>query len=709
MRTVFTFIIVIIGINGFCQAPEIEWQNTIGGSSGDILQSLQQTTDGGYILGGYSSSGISGDKTEASLGGDDYWVVKFNSSGAIEWQNTIGVSSVDYLTSLQQTTDGGYILGGSSSSGISGDKTEASLGSYDYWVVKLESSGAIEWQNIIGGSSHDYLYSLQQTTDGGYIIGGYSWSGISGDKTEALLGGTDYWVVKLESSGAIEWQNTIGGSSWDQLYSLQQTTDGGYILGGYSYSGISGDKTETSLGVSDYWVVKLNSSGAIEWQNTIGGSSDDALYSLKQTIDGGYILGGQSWSGISADKTEVSLGYNDYWVVKLNSSGAIEWQNTIGGNDGDYLYSLQQTTDGGYFLGGWSYSGISGDKTEASLGVSDYWVLKLNSSGVIEWQNTIGGSAYDDLISLRQTTDGGYILGGYSYSGISGDKTEASLGNYDYWVIKLMGDCTPAPELCNSLDDNCNGLIDDAITETISISAGGPITFCQGGNVLLTATYSGATLQWKKNGINIPGATSSTYLVTTKATYTCETTSPCGIATSTGIFVNVNKNPTAAITAGGATTFCAGGSVVLTANAGGGLNYQWYKGASLIAGATSLNYTATLAGNYKCRVTKTATGCFKNSNLITVTVPCKKGELLNDEDAFTIYPNPATDKLTINLNRSIINSSTVMITDILGKILARETIYSSAIEIDISQFSDGMYFIKMEINGEEFIARFIKN
>ncbi|QQR96328.1 MAG: T9SS type A sorting domain-containing protein [Bacteroidota bacterium] len=418
-------------------AQEIEWQNTIGGNYYDQLNSIQQTSDGGYILGGWSDSNISGDKTEDSQGNYDYWVVKLDAAGNIQWQNTIGGNSVDYLTSIQQTTDGGYILGGWSNSGVSGDKTENSQGANDYWVVKLDPIGYIQWQNTIGGGSYDYLTSIQQTTDGGYILGGMSQSDVSGDKTEICQGDFDYWVVKLDASGNIQWQNTIGGNSWDELESLEQTTDGGYMLGGYSYSDISGDKTENCQGNHDYWVVKLDASGNIQWQNTIGGNLDDLLYSVQQTSDGGYILGGASGSGFSGDKTESSQGYFDYWVVKLYTTGNIQWQNTIGGGSLDHLNSIQQTSDGGYILGGVSISDISGDKTENSQGANDYWVVKLDASGNIQWQNIIGGNSGDYLTSIQQTTDGKYILGGYSESNISGDKTESSQGNFDYWVVKL--------------------------------------------------------------------------------------------------------------------------------------------------------------------------------------------------------------------------------------------------------------------------------
>ncbi len=421
-------------------APGIEWQNTIGGSEGDILQSIQQTTDGGYILGGYSHSNISGDKTENINGNFDYWIVKTDSLGSIQWQNTIGGNHTDRLYSIQQTADGGYILGGYSGSYISGDKTENCIGNWDYWIVKTDSLGNIQWQNTIGGTDDDRLFTIQQTADGGYISGGYSSSNISGDKTENSMGEDDYWIVKTDSLGQIQWQNTIGGIDVDRLTSLQQTLDGGYILGGYSWSSISGDKTENFLGGCDYWIVKTDENGNIQWQNTIGGNDWDELYSIQQTSDGGYIFGGDSQSNISNDKTENSNGSADYWVVKTDMLGNIQWQNTIGGNNGDILYSIERTVDDGYILGGYSLSDISGDKTENRIGWWDYWIVKLDVNGNIQWQSTIGGDTTEYLYSIQQTIDGGYMLGGYSQSNISGDKTENCIGQYDYWIVKLFPD-----------------------------------------------------------------------------------------------------------------------------------------------------------------------------------------------------------------------------------------------------------------------------
>ncbi len=429
----------LVSENSFSQ--EIEWQNTIGGSGLDWLYSLQQTTDGGYILGGTSYSNISGDKTENHFGQGqgDYWIVKVDSLGVIQWQNTIGGDWSDQLYSIEQTADGGYILGGSSGSDSSEDKTENSIGGDDYWIVKTDSLGIIQWQKTIGGSNSDRLMSIHQTTDGGYILGGYSRSEISGDKSEnSKMGSEDYWIVKVDSLGGVQWDNTIGGRKEDELSSIQQTTDGGYILGGYSTSNISGDKTENRIGSYDYWIVKVDSQGVIQWQNTMGGSDGDVISSIDQTTDGGYILGGTSSSNISGDKSENSkMASGDYWIVKVDSLGVIQWQNTIGGSGYDQLTSIQQTSDGGYVLGGYSESNISGDKKENSMGYDDFWMVKVDSLGGVLWDNTIGGSYWDDITSIQQTTDRSYILGGGSSSNISGDKSENSMVSGDYWIVKL--------------------------------------------------------------------------------------------------------------------------------------------------------------------------------------------------------------------------------------------------------------------------------
>lgn len=424
-------------------APSIEWQNTIGSEDYDFLASMSKSNDGGYFLGGHSA-GSSGDKSEASLGSYDYWIVKIDNEGNIEWQNTVGSPDYDELKSVEATTDGGVLLGGWSLGGIGGDKTEANFGFEDYWIVKLDSEGNVEWDNTIGTSTNDYLYASKQVTDGGYILAGYTYGGISFDKTEANYGSFDYWIVRLDNAGNIIWQNDIGSFGADELYSIDITNDGGFILGGTTAgTSASGDRTENTWGWTDYWILKLDSSGNIEWQNLIGGTNAEQYPSIVQISNGEYVLGGESFSGLSGDKTEENIGVSDYWVIRLDASGNIIWQNTLGGSDADELNSVEPVSDGGFILAGNSYSGISGDKSEESLGALDYWVVKLDHNGNLIWENTIGGKKNDKLFTAQQTGDNGFILCGYSESGANGDKTESKIGYFDYWIVKLFPDIAP--------------------------------------------------------------------------------------------------------------------------------------------------------------------------------------------------------------------------------------------------------------------------
>ena len=229
--------------------PVISWQKSLGGSGYDRATSIQQTSDGGYIVAGNSSS-IDEDVT-GNHGNSDYWIVKLNSVGSIVWQKSLGGSGNDSATSIQQTSDGFYIVAGSSSS-INGDVT-GNHGGVDYWIVKLDSLGSILWQKSLGGSGNDYAQSIQQTSDGGYIVAGYSTS-INGDVT-GNHGNSDYWIVKLNHVGSIVWQKSLGGSGFDYAWSIQQTSDGGHIVAGYSTS-INGDVTGNH-GDYDSWIVKL--------------------------------------------------------------------------------------------------------------------------------------------------------------------------------------------------------------------------------------------------------------------------------------------------------------------------------------------------------------------------------------------------------------------------------------------------------------------
>jgi hypothetical protein len=420
----FSLLSIIFSFAFVYSQPTIQWQKTLGGANVDVAKSIQQTIDGGYIVAGYTTS-TDGDVT-GNQGSSDSWIVKLSNSGTIEWQECLGGSNWEYAQSIQQTTDGGYIVAGYSVS-TDGDLA-VNQGSTDIWVIKLSSSGIIEWQKTFGGTKSDIATSIQQTTDGGYIVAGETESN-DGDVT-GNHGSSDSWVLKLNSSGTIVWQKTFGGTEGDFASSIQQTTDGGYILlVGETYSN-DGDVTGNHGG-GDIWVVKLSSSGTIQWQKPLGGSRYDGARSIQQTTDGGYILAGDTTSN-DGDVTGEDINY-DIWVVQLNSSGTIVWQKIIGKPKGDYAFSIQQTTDGGYIVAAGT------ELTDGDLGepyLYDIWVFKLNSSGTILWEKTLGGSKIDVAFSIQQTTDGGYILAGYTESN-DGDVT-GKHGSEDIWVVKLL-------------------------------------------------------------------------------------------------------------------------------------------------------------------------------------------------------------------------------------------------------------------------------
>ncbi|WP_299675024.1 T9SS type A sorting domain-containing protein [uncultured Dokdonia sp.] len=422
----------------FCYSQDkIDWQNALGGEVFETLEDIVQTENGYFLAGCTLLSGMTGDITEPPIGdeGSDFWFVRLDNQGEIIWDRVIGTSDFDFVKSVDYTNDDGFIvIANNVATSLSGDLTEVTNGSTDAWVFKLDAQGIIEWQNSFGGTDLDAPVYIEQTTDGGYITLIRSRSNISGDKTENSQGGFDYWVVKLDESGVIDWQNTIGGNGFDNPNTILQTPDGGYVVGGTSGSSVSGDKTEPNVGSIDLWVLKLDNQGAIEWQNTIGGPDSDSLNSLTLTQDGGYILNSTSLSGIGGDKTEDSRGEQDYWVVKLSESGEIEWDKTLGGSDGDFGQSAVEFTNGNFVIGGFSESDISGDKIDATNGGRDYWVLTLSPGGELLRQVAVGGDDTDQFIELLEETDGTAVLAGYSRSSLSGDKDEEQEG---YWIVKL--------------------------------------------------------------------------------------------------------------------------------------------------------------------------------------------------------------------------------------------------------------------------------
>jgi len=316
---------------------DLDWNYTFGGDSEhDYGYSVQQTTDGGYIVTGVSSAGA----------GSDVWLLKTDSSGTLDWNQNFGGAGYEVGYSVQQTTDGGYIIVGYTVS--YGDGTDA-------YLVKTDSSGTLDWNQNFGASGYEAGKSIKQTTDGGYII--------VGETSSYGAGGSDIWLVKTDSSGTLDWNQVFGSSSNDSGNSVQQTIDGGYIVVGSTGYG--------DEGATNIWLLKTDSSGTLDWNQTFGGAGYDYGRSVQQTSDGGYIITG--------DYSE--SGGTKLWLIKTNSSGSQLWALD---SDLNYSgYSVQQTTDGGYIVTGTSTSSESTPCGSGTCYYHDLLLLKVDSAGNI--------------------------------------------------------------------------------------------------------------------------------------------------------------------------------------------------------------------------------------------------------------------------------------------------------------------------------------
>ncbi len=443
-------------------SQNILWEKSYGGKYADYLFDVQPTADYGFILAGSSLSDKSGTKSENNQGDLDYWVWKMDENGKPDWQKSLGGSGFDLLKSIKGTKDGGFILAGTSNSEKGLHKKDSCKGNTDFWVFKLNAKGDEQWQRTLGGTGQEELLTAFQTTDGGYILGGSSSSDVAvsistnttnknalmttkkdlTSKSEPSRGNMDYWIVKLNSQGEVQWQKTYGGKYADELRSMEQTKDGGYILGGYSNSPQSGDKTQTSIGIGDYWVVKIDASGGIEWQRTYGGNGDNQLYVIHQTNDEGYLIGGNSNStnSLTTKGGTVSNG-TDFWLLKIDAKGNKEWSQTYDYGKVDILTSLVENKDHTFLIGGYSQNDTSSESAlvlkKQTKGINDYIALKVDATGQEVWTQSVGSAGEDILRKLIETRDGGYLLAGTSNAASSMDKN-STIGSNDFWVVKLQ-------------------------------------------------------------------------------------------------------------------------------------------------------------------------------------------------------------------------------------------------------------------------------
>jgi hypothetical protein len=408
MKSILFFFILFLSAHAiWAQAPDTAWTRTFGGSGSEGGGEMIENTDGDYFFACTSTSNPSEQRTAPLKGARDIWVVKTDKNGTKIWDKSYGPGLIT-ATAMTATSDGGFIVGGNTDNGIGYDKTDTARGKLDIWIIKVDRNGAKVWDKTLGGSEGDELGNILETSNGEIIIVGFSSSPISGDKKSSNKGKGDGWIIKLSKDGHYIWDKSYGGNDGEQLTTGIVDNEGNYLFGGYSTSPISGDKSDTLRGGIDGWLVKTDANGNKIWDKTLGGDRTDFIQCMAEAKDGGYILGIISNSNISGDKNAGNKGADDCWLVKINKSGNLVWQKTIGGNKKDNSIAIDIDDSGGIYLGLESLSDISGDKTCAFIGPGqDSWIIKTDAEGNLEWQSCYEFAA---LYKATLTSDNDYVL-----------------------------------------------------------------------------------------------------------------------------------------------------------------------------------------------------------------------------------------------------------------------------------------------------------
>ncbi|MBN8680353.1 MAG: T9SS type A sorting domain-containing protein [Chitinophagales bacterium] len=402
---------------------QIIWQNTIGGKKYDECVSFQKTQDKGFILAAQSNSDAG--EIHQNLGGADIVLIKLDSLGNVKWIKNFGGSDHDLPYAIKATKDGGFIVVGNTAS--NDFDVNGNHGGLDAWIFKVDGDGGILWQRCFGGTKDDEFRDVIPDAAGGFLICGSTRSS-DGDIT-LNQGGSDYWAVKLDSVGSLEWSKTYGGNSLDDAWAIEETHDGGYVIGGESYS-TNGDVSGNN-GTQDAWLIKINWEGKIIWQNCFGGIAWEGIRDIISAEEEGFIMTG--FTASNNGDVSGNHGADDAWLFKVDAFGSLLWQRPFGGSQQDLGFALCKSIDGGYWAASVSRSN-DGDLTN-NKGSQDVWIFKLSEEGSLLWERSLGGSLIDFAKTIELSHDGKCVFAGYTRSqngDLSGPVEEA-----DIWVVKL--------------------------------------------------------------------------------------------------------------------------------------------------------------------------------------------------------------------------------------------------------------------------------
>jgi gliding motility-associated-like protein len=459
--------------------PAIQWQKCIGGTDFDGISEVILAQDGGFVICGVSSS-LDGDFSGSNPGSGDAFVMKTDASGNILWRKNYGGTLYEVANNIIPTTDGRYIFIGNTGSAdmdVVGYHPGATPGLSDVWVVKIDNNGVMQWNRCYGGPGRDEGYTIRPTPGGGYIIGAYVTK--DGGDVSGTHGSGDLWVIRIDGAGTLQWQRAFGGTEDDFHTVVIPSTGGGYMLAG-TMNSINGDVSCTST-TKALWLVKLDNTGNMQWQNCVTGDFVERTRSMSQTADGGYIIAGSGFLYVNPDATPE--GYEEAYVMKCDVSGNVQWRRIIGGHSGqDNFNTVHEMADGTYIVAGSSNS-TDGDIC-SNHGLMDAFIVKLNSDGSTNWRKTYGGSQIDGASAIIATPDGGFLVSGSTNS--NDIEVSGNHGTNDGWLVKLGFPGVP-------------------VLPTISIEAD-QTTICPGQALTFVAEITeGGTaplFQWQVNGIN---------------------------------------------------------------------------------------------------------------------------------------------------------------------------------------------------------------
>jgi|TARA_B110000858_G_scaffold155385_1_gene177448 hypothetical protein len=385
--------VIILGV--------LDFTTTMGGSKNDVYKSIANTTDGGYVILGYTQS-KDGDISTKLTEDFDFWVLKFSADNTLLWSKTFGGSKDDRGEDIITTKDGGFALLGYSQS--TDNDVTSNAGSKDFWVLKLTSSGTLSWQKNFGFLGSDYGTTLLETNDNGYLITGVldvtASNGQGNSRSTQKHAGGNIWAIKLNNSGDLEWSKYYGGSSTDIPLGVVKTIDNGFIIAGSSDSA-DGDITNNKGGY-DFWILKIEANGTVVWGKNFGGSEIDEASAITQTNDGNFIVVGDTRS--SDKDVSNNNGAADLWMLKISQEGILIWEKTFGGTSFDVGRSISRTQDNGFIISG---SSRSLDANFNNQGQNDALIIKVDSEGNIVWQETVGGREIDflyDAVELNNKT-----------------------------------------------------------------------------------------------------------------------------------------------------------------------------------------------------------------------------------------------------------------------------------------------------------------